>query len=124
MVGWEHCLYVIEWDGFSSEAYKVEKLFCLEKKFEYHGLGGVKCDPTGRLYVGTRNARFCDPKQPFDCALYSYDKHRGLQKVATGFKVSDGMAWSPNGNCLYHIDDCTFDIKQYKWNSHTGELCE
>lgn len=122
--GLDQTVYVIEWDGCSSEAYRVEKLFSLEKNLKYQSISQAKTDPTGRLYIGTFSTRLCDPKQPSNSAFYSYKRNEGLQEVACGFKVSDGLAWSPNGNYFYCIDSCTFDIKEFKWDPRTGRLCK
>lgn len=100
----------------------MKKLFCAEKEFGNHGLSQAKCDSTGRLYVGKYSSRLCDPKVGNDCNLYSYDKYQGLQKVATDMKAANGMAWF--NNCFYHIDSCTRSIAGYKWDSHSGKLCE
>lgn len=124
MIGLDHCAYTLKWDGRSSEAYRMEKVFCIEKEFANHGLGISKCDPTGRLYTGTYNTRFCDPEQPFDCALYSYDTHQGVQKRVSGLKVSNGMAWPNKGNYFYHIDSCFMSIREFRWDRRTGELCK
>lgn len=123
LVGLNICVYVVEWNGCSAEAHKVKKIFCGEK-VKNRLLSEAKCDPTGRLYVGTYNPRICDPKQPFNNVIYSYDKHRGLQEAATGYKTVVGLAWSVTENCFFSTDACTQSIKRYTWNPKSGELCK
>lgn len=122
--GLDSCVYVVQWDGCSSKAYILRKLFCVEQEFKTHGLSQAKNDPKGRLYVGTFNSRLCDPKVGNDCNLYSYDKYLGLQKVADDMKVSDGLAWSISGEYLYQVEACAHSILQYSWDPNSGKLCK
>lgn len=121
LVGLNMCVYVVEWNGCSAEAYKVKKICCGEK-IKNSLFSVAKCDPTGRLYLGTFNTRICDPKQPFNNVIYSYDKYRGLQEAATGYKTVVGSAWSVTENFFFSMDACTQSIKRYTWNPKSGEL--
>lgn len=124
MVGLDRSVYIVKWDGCSCEAYKIKKLFCIQNEFDDHGIDTAKCDPTGRLYVGTYNFNICDKEEPFNRGLYSYDRYQGLQKRISGLKVPDGMAWSVKENYFYFIDACSFNIRRFRWNSKTGKLCK
>lgn len=118
MVGLEKCIYTVQWNGRSSRAQTMKQISCAQSKNNFNN---AKTDPTGRLYVGTYNKRICNRKDPFDSALYSYDKHQGLQEQVSGLKVSNGLAWCEN--TVYHIESCFYNIRQFDWNSRTGELC-
>lgn len=122
MVGSYLSVYIVKWDGHSSKAYRIEKLFSIQGNNV--GFTNAKCDPTGRLYFGEVNVNVCDPDQPFSSALYSYDKYEGLQERVSGLKASNGLAWSVKGNYVYHIETCFYNIRQFRWNPHTGELCK
>jgi sugar lactone lactonase YvrE len=58
-----------------------------------------KCDAAGRFWVGTLD----DARQP-TAALYCYTPDSGLQAIATGATVVNGLAWSPDGHTLYWSD--------------------
>jgi sugar lactone lactonase YvrE len=59
-----------------------------------------KCDASGRLWIGTRDIHGKDPKG----CLYRIDPDLSMTRHATGFVVSNGMAFSPDGRILYHVD--------------------
>lgn len=59
-----------------------------------------KCDASGRLWIGTRDMH---GKAPKGC-LYRIDPDLSMTRHATGFVVSNGMAFSPDGRVLYHVD--------------------
>lgn len=123
LVGLGPCAYIINWNGYSSEAYKTETVACVEKEFGNHAINFAKNDPTGRVYFGTSTNTSCDPSKPFNCALYSLDECQGLRKRVSGLKVSDGMAWSLEGNYFYHIESCFYNIREFYWDPHSGVLC-
>lgn len=122
MVGMDKCVYIVKWNGYSPDAYQIKKLFCIPSNNTF--LDSAKCDPTGRIYFGQYNINICDPEQPFSSAVYSYDKYQGLQKRVSGLKVPNGLAWSIEGNYFYHIDTCFYNIRKFRWNSRSGELCK
>ena len=65
-----------------------------------------KCDAAGRFWVGTLNA----PRQPLS-ALYRFDRQRGLQQMADGITVSNGLGFSPDGRTMYYCDSATREIR-------------
>jgi sugar lactone lactonase YvrE len=58
-----------------------------------------KCDAQGRFWVGTLD----DARKPL-AALYCYTPAAGLQQIAAGATVVNGLAWSPDGQTLYWSD--------------------
>ncbi|MGF1530374.1 MAG: SMP-30/gluconolactonase/LRE family protein [Puniceicoccaceae bacterium] len=78
-----------------------------------------KCDPLGRLWVGTISA----PRQP-DAALYCLDGRRGLQKRLTGITNSNGIGWSIDGKTMYYIDTPTRKVQAFPYALSEGVLGE
>jgi sugar lactone lactonase YvrE len=58
-----------------------------------------KCDPRGRLWVGT----IYEPRDAAKAALYCWDGHE-LQRKADGVTVANGLAFSPDARTLYWSD--------------------
>jgi sugar lactone lactonase YvrE len=80
--------------------------------FEEEVFNDAKCDSFGRLWVGTRDLHVNEPNG----GLFRMDKDFSWQRQGRGFVVSNGIAWSPNGRLMYHVDSkpgridvCDFD---------------
>jgi sugar lactone lactonase YvrE len=76
-----------------------------------------KCDPQGRLWVGT----IYEPRDPALAALYCYSQG-ALTKKADGITVSNGLAWSPNGRTMYWSDTKAHSIYAFDFDPATGDL--
>ena len=80
--------------------------------FEKEVFNDAKCDSLGRLWVGTRDLHVKEPNG----GLFRMDKDFSWRRQGSGFVVSNGIAWSPNGRLMYHVDSkpgridvCDFD---------------
>jgi sugar lactone lactonase YvrE len=62
-----------------------------------------KCDPRGRLWAGTMSKS----RSSGTAALYRLTADRTLAEVITGTTISNGLAWSPDGERMYFIDSTT-----------------
>lgn len=61
-------------------------------------LNDAKCDPAGRLYVGSM------AKSSGAAALYRVDADWRVTPVLTGTTISNGLGWSPDGSRMYFND--------------------
>ena len=68
---------------------------------ESNRLNDGKVGPDGCFYVGSMDDR--PEKEPVG-ALYRVSAHGVVERLASGFRVSNGLAWSPDGRRLYHGD--------------------
>ncbi len=59
-----------------------------------------KVDAQGRLWAGTMD----DAEIEATGALYRLDPDHGWQTMDTGYVITNGPAFSPDGNTLYHTD--------------------
>ena len=59
-----------------------------------------KVDRAGRLWIGTLD-KVPDAARG---ALYCIDPALRVTRAVAGVKVSNGLAWSPDGRTLYHVD--------------------
>lgn len=64
-------------------------------------LNDGKVAPDGSFWAGTMDDR--SDKEPVG-ALYRLSPAGEVRRMAHGFKVSNGLAWSPDGSVLYHSD--------------------
>ncbi|PXW94572.1 sugar lactone lactonase YvrE [Sphaerotilus hippei] len=77
-----------------------------------------KCDPQGRMWVGT----IYEPRDPPRAALYRWSRERGLDRMAGDITVSNGLAWSPDGATLYWSDTKAHEISALDFQSQDGSL--
>ncbi|MEW2167330.1 SMP-30/gluconolactonase/LRE family protein [Streptomyces sp. NPDC007084] len=73
------------------------------------------CDPAGRLLAGT----MAFDATPGAGALYLLDGH-DLRVLEDSVTVSNGLAWSPNGELLYYADSATGRIDVFDYDLATG----
>ena len=88
---------------------------------EINRLNDGKVGPDGCFYVGSMDDR--PEKKPVG-ALYRVSADGTLARVGSGFKVSNGLAWSPDGRRLYHSDSRGPWIDALDFDPETGRLGE
>jgi len=76
-----------------------------------------KCDPRGRFLAGTMDR---DEKKASG-ALYSFDGRRTTRLLA-GLRISNGLAWSPGFQTMYHIDTPTREVRAYAYDPDTSQV--
>lgn len=81
-----------------------------------------KCDPLGRLWLGT----LYEPRNRPDAALYACeaDGAGGLTVVtqASGAVISNGLDWSPDGRTVYWADTPSHAVRAWDWDAGTNHL--
>jgi sugar lactone lactonase YvrE len=77
-----------------------------------------KCDPAGRFIAGTMD----DAEKEASGTLYSLSFDGRLEKLLTGLRISNGLAWSPGYETLYHIDTPTRLVMAYDYDLETGNI--
>jgi sugar lactone lactonase YvrE len=78
-----------------------------------------KCDPRGRFLAGTMDRH----EKEASGALYSFDG-AGVTRLLDGVRISNGLAWSPDFQTVYHIDTPTREVKAYAYDLATGQVRE
>lgn len=126
LVGAQHAAKVIRWDGKSPKGEYLRDAFAVEedKFYDTNRFNDAKCDPTGRFFGGTQRYSACDG--PFDLAnasLYRFDRENGVKQLKENVFISNGLTWVTKTNKFYYIDSCSRDIKEFDYNSQTGDLC-
>lgn len=77
-----------------------------------------KCDPSGRLWVGTMG--FGAPKGMG--TLYTVLPDGTVKTMIPGVTISNGIVWSANKRYMYYNDTPTKKIARYRYDDTTGEI--
>ncbi len=80
-------------------------------------LNDGKCDPAGRYWAGSLDTA---GKQPLG-SLFRLDRS-SCTKMDTGFIVSNGMAFSPDGRTMIFGDSTGNRIYRYDFDAASGEI--
>jgi sugar lactone lactonase YvrE len=78
------------------------------------------CDAKGRFWVGTMDRRL---SEAVGC-LYRIDPDGQIHRMASGFGLSNGIAWSPDGRTMYQCDSRPPVIYAYDFDRETGAIGE
>jgi L-arabinonolactonase len=74
------------------------------------------CDARGRFWVGTMDRRLQDAVG----ALYRVDSDLTIHRMASGFGLSNGIAWSPDNRTMYQCDSRPPIIYAYEFDLDAG----
>ena len=77
-----------------------------------------KCDPAGRLWVGSKNLH-CDKPTG---ALWSVDGTAEWTRHVEGVGVSNGLVWTRDRKTFYYIDSPTRTIDAFDYNVRMGTI--
>jgi sugar lactone lactonase YvrE len=86
--------------------------------FERAHMNDAKCDPQGRLWVGTSTPDFT----PGACALYRIDPDWTVTTMLENITTSNGPAWSPDGSILYYSDSPTLSLDAFDFDPLRGTI--
>lgn len=75
-----------------------------------------KCDPQGRLWVGTIGR-----DQPI-ASLYRISPPFEVSEMLTGVRISNGLCWDESRGRFYYIDSPTRTIDVFDWDPASGEI--
>jgi sugar lactone lactonase YvrE len=78
-----------------------------------------KIGPDGAFWIGTmdQNAE----KQPV-AGLYRVTGDGTVEHKVGGIKISNGLAWSPDGRIMYHSDSRGPWVNRWQFNPQTGDI--
>ncbi|WP_430472655.1 SMP-30/gluconolactonase/LRE family protein [Thalassospira lucentensis] len=78
-----------------------------------------KIGPDGAFWVGTMDDNA--DKQAI-ASLYRITADGKIEQKATGFKISNGIAWSPDGAMMYHSDSRGPWVNRWDFDVQTGDI--
>ncbi len=77
-----------------------------------------KCDPAGRFLAGTMD----DAEETASGSLYSLSPDGSLRTLLTGIRISNGLAWSPDGRTFYYTDTPTRQVTAFDYDLSSGAI--
>lgn len=102
---------------FNLEAKEYTLINPLEVENKENRLNDGKCDPAGRLWVGSMNYNTTDDTG----SLYRLDSGVST-KILSNITISNGIVWSKDGSIMYYIDTPTAKIMAYNFDVESGEI--
>lgn len=108
-------------DGFSildTASGRIERIADIESEVADTMMNDGKCDPVGRFWAGTKDAKGSRPIG----SLYRLDAERQPTTVLTGVTVSNGLGWSPDRTTMYFIDSPTYGIDAFDFDPRSGSV--
>jgi len=80
----------------------------------------AKCDPAGRLWLGTMSDAEDEPVG----SLYRLDADLSLTRVLEGTTISNGLGWSPDARRMYFVDSPTRRVDAFAYDIGVGEASD
>jgi sugar lactone lactonase YvrE len=77
-----------------------------------------KCDPRGRFLAGTMD----HAEKEDSGALYTFSTEGGVRRLLKHVRISNGLAWSPDGKILYFVDTPTREVAAFDYDLDTGQI--
>ena len=75
-----------------------------------------KCDPAGRFLAGSLSLK----KEHNTSALYLLERGNRTRRLIEGVSISNGLAWSTDGETMYYIDTLTRRIDAFDYDLATA----
>jgi sugar lactone lactonase YvrE len=107
-------LVLVDADGSQRE------LVAVEPDRPGNRFNDCRADAAGRLWAGTMSKA----REPGVAALYRVDPGGACRPVLSSLTISNGIAWSPGGDVMFHVDSTTQRIDRYDFDAAAGELGE
>jgi len=104
--------------GFDRTTGALKHLVAIEADIPDNRANDGKCDAAGRLWVGTMNRR--DGSVPSG-RFYCVEPDLSVREIATGYRIPNGLAWSPDERTLYHTDTRSGLVTAHDFDPRTGE---
>lgn len=108
-------------DGFAfldPTSGRIERIADVEADLEDTMMNDGKCDPAGRLWAGTKDAKGSRPVG----SLYRLGTDRRPVRMLPDLTVSNGLGWSPDHETMYFIDSPTQRIDVFDFDLAGGEI--
>jgi sugar lactone lactonase YvrE len=77
-----------------------------------------KCDPLGRLWVGSMALN----EEKYSGSLYMIDEKGKTELKIDSVTISNGIVWTSNHKTMYYIDTPTAQIRAFDFDNNTGSI--
>jgi len=89
-----------------------------EKDLANNRFNDGKCDPAGRFWIGSMDLDAVAGKG----TLYCVDNDLTITKKISGLSISNGMAWTKNGETIYFVDSPTQLVAKFDFEIKTASI--
>ena len=96
-----------------------EELCSIEADIPFTRLNDGKVGPDGAFWVGSLDER--PEKEPI-AALYRVDPSGKVERKVEGLLVSNGLAWTADGEIMFHADSRWPWIDRWRFDRRSGEI--
>lgn len=79
-----------------------------------------KCDPSGRLWVGTMSLVNKRKAGALHCIDHNYSTIKKIDSVS----ISNGIVWSLDKTKMYYIDTPTQHVVEYNYDNESGDISD
>jgi sugar lactone lactonase YvrE len=107
--------------SFDISSGELNLLVQLEKSYKNNRPNDGKCDVKGRLWIGTMNNNNSIDNSG---ALYRISPSLKIDKIVSGLRIPNGLAWSPDNSVMYHTDTRSNIVYSHKFRSSNGSRTE
>ena len=102
----------------NTKSEKMSPFSDLEKDVTGNRLNDGKCDPSGRLWVGS----MAYSQETGAAKLYMINKDGEAVVQKDSVTISNGIVWSKDKSTMFYIDTPTSQIKAYDYNDFNGNI--
>jgi sugar lactone lactonase YvrE len=81
-------------------------------------LNDGKCDPSGRLWVGSMNWQ----QEKGKAKLFCIQNDGSVVAKIDSVTISNGIVWTKDNKTMYYVDTPTSQIKAYDFDNKTGNI--
>ena len=99
------------------QSHQLTLLAEVEKHLPNNRLNDGKCDAYGRFWVGTMD--MANKKE--QGALYCFENNL-LQRKLVNVSLSNGIAWAPDNQYMYHIDTLRKKVTRFDFHLASGNI--
>ncbi|MEM6803783.1 MAG: SMP-30/gluconolactonase/LRE family protein [Bacteroidota bacterium] len=110
----QHGFYFYDWDK-NQLSFIVDP----EKDKPLNRFNDAKCDPQGRFWAGS--IRIHEPRVPV-ASLFCLDNNLTFSEKLSGIHISNGLAWTKEGNRMYYIDTLWHHVQSFDFEPSTAEI--
>ena len=98
-----------------------EQIASIEADVPHTRLNDGKVGPDGAFWVGSLDGR--REKQPI-AALYRVDASGKVERKVEGLVTSNGLAWTADGEVMFHSDSRQAWIDRWRFDRRRGEIAD
>jgi sugar lactone lactonase YvrE len=96
----------------------VRRLVSAPGEAKHNRFNDGKCDARGRFLAGTMDRN----EKEDSGALYTLSGRGQLKRMLSHVRVSNGLAWAPDGRTMYFIDTPTRQVMAFDYDMDTGKI--